>query len=326
MPEHLVVPALFDPPGGADTSIPRLPNLELLLARGTRQAAPVGYVRTLFELFAVPLAPGSDPPSAVVEWLAETGRAPEGSLLHATPVYLRPDQDRLLAFPLAPEQLGGDEVQAVVQAFNRHFAEQGLRLETAPSRRWFLFAEETVAASMTPPAEVAGRNVDPFLPRGDQAGLWRQRLNETQMLCHGLTLNAAREAEGKPPISGIWFSGGGALPLSAAPERSFRLMPGSGWLAQGLQMLAAREYDGPVDVALQVENSLLDAVSRVDADAWLASLARVDEQLAARLSTGQSLVLHTCDGRRWSWRRSMRHRVWRRRVPLGNYRVLENRP
>jgi hypothetical protein len=307
---HLVVPGLLDPLPERGGELRRFPNLELLLARGDEQAAPAGYAQTLFSLFGMPCPDDSDPPTASVCYHAEPGvmPLPDAFLLHADPVHLRPDQDRLLAFDFQHQALTEAEAAQCAQAFNTHFAADGLRLLTPHAQRWYLAATVPPRLRTRPLHDVLGRNVDLFLPEGPDALTWRGWMNELQMLFHALPLNPAREAQGLWPVSGLWFSGGGRLP--ARRGEGFADYNGGCLLADGLQRLSpARHHAG-----LRVEHAPGRAVVDASPGDWSHAVSQLDNLLGGYLAG--ACWLHTCDGRAWYWKPGMRRRLWKRVVPL----------
>lgn len=312
MIRHLVVPGLLGPlPGeGEAGSIPRLPHIERLLARGERFPAPRGYAQTLFELFGLPVQAGQDVPTAAVCYQAETSAEPLAGryLLHADPLHLRADQDRLLAYDLYHDPLSMDEAQQYAEAFNRHFAGDGLQLLVPHPARWYLAVDHVPALRTHPLEEVLARNVDLFLPQGADAARWHGWLNEVQMLFHGLPAYREREMRGRLAVNSLWFSGGGSL--LQAPAKGFTRVLGECPLLAGLSAMADSRRDGTV----QVERGAQRALCEGHVEAWIAVIQTLERQLAD--SEGEGICLMPCDGSVWHWQPRMRQRVWRRIRPL----------
>ncbi len=250
----------------------------------------------------------ADLPTAPLCHLADSGDAGESRcLLHADPIYLRPDQDRLLAFDFHRQPLEPDEANAFVAAFNAHFAEDGLELLAPHPTRWYLAVDECPQAQFQPLSEILGRNIDLFLPEGPDARRWRAWLNEIQMLFHGLPVNAEREAQRRWPVSGLWFSGAGRLPQvpggRVRPDAEAMRCP----LVGGLS--ARAEQTG--GESLVVVHGPGRAVLEGDFEAWSQTMLALDRQLGGLMK--QELRLYSCDGRVWHWRPAHRWRLWRRR-------------
>ena len=312
---HLVVPGLLGdlPRLGDIGELPRFPNLELLLSRADAESADDGYPQTLFELFGLPLPQHADVPTAAVCYHAEGGAdpLPDTYLLHADPVHLRPDQDRLLAFDFHHQPLGEHEARQIAEAFNGHFAADGLRLLTPHPARWYLAVDHVPDLRTRPLSEVLGRNVDLFLPEGDDARSWRGWMNELQMLLHALPLNQQRDSSGKLPVSGLWFSGGGVLP--AQRPSGFSRIEGEDRLAKGLQGLSSDPRDARLVLEPAPGRSVLDA----DPSGWCDAVADLDSRLKDYL--GAELWLWPCAGRAWHWKPGMGRRFWRRNRPLSHW-------
>jgi hypothetical protein len=308
---HLFVPGLLGPmPGLEREDRIALPRLETLLARADRLVEPAGFAEGLFALFGIEVPTGADPPTAAVCFLADTGGEPAGFLLHADPLQLLPDRDRLLAFDLADDPLDAHETAGLVEAFNAHFGEDGVSLCSSPGGCIYLQCDRAPSIRTHPLTTVIGRNVDSFLPEGTERHRWHSLLNETQMLCHGLELNREREARGRPLLGGLWFSGGGSLPPGGRGP-VFR-MDGDCVLARGLLALRA----GAGGDELIVEHAPGRAVTRADPGAWLQALAELEERLPGLMRDCGELHVHPGNGTVYRWTAGSARRLWRRRRSL----------
>jgi hypothetical protein len=300
-----------------------LPRLEILLARADRLDEPVGYAAGLLHLFGIAASAGADLPTAAPCFLADTGEAPSDFLLHADPLQLVADRDSLLAFDMDDDPLDADEIAELTEAFNAHYTDDGFRLYAGPAGRLYLHCEHPAAVRTSPLSMVIGRNLDFFLPDGEDRRRWRGLLNETQMLCHALELNRDREARGGAMLGGLWFSGGGYLPPQGSGPVA-RLV-GDCCLARGL--LALRPGAG-VD-ELIVEHAPGRAVMRAEPGAWLQALAQLEERMDGLSSDCEALYVHPGNGTVYRWDAGSNRRFWRRKRPLfarldTNYKVPRN--
>ena len=314
MIRHLFVPGLLGPmPGLEREDRLVLPRLENLLARADRLVEPIGYAEGLFALFDIEVSAGTDLPTAAVCFLADTGEAPAGFLLHADPLQLLPDLDRLLAFDLDDDPLDAGEITQLVAAFNAHFKDDGLCLYGSPAGRIYLYCDRTPSIQTHPLSTVIGRSLDPFLPDGEDRRWWRGLLNEIQMLCHGLEFNREREARGRPMLGGLWFSGGGRLP----PEGQGPVvrLEGDCVLSRGLVALRA----GIGGDQLIVERAPERAVMRADPGSWRQALATLEERMAGLLRDCEELHVHPGNGTVYRWHARAGRRWWRRKRPLFEY-------
>ena len=311
MIRHLFVPGLLGPmPGLEREGRPALPHLETLLARADRLAEPAGYAGALFALFGIDTPAGADLPIAAVCLLADSGEAPAGFLLHADPLQLLADRDRLLAFDLDDDPLDADEIAQLVEAFNVHFEDDGVRLYGSPAGRVYMHCDRTPSIQTHPLSTVVGRSVDPFLPYGEDRRYWRGLLNEVQMLCHVLEFNRGREARGRPTLSGLWLSGGGSLPPRG--QGPVARLVGDDVLPRGL--LALRAAAGEEE--LIVEQAQHRAVLRAAPTAWMRALAGLEDRMAGLLRDRGELHVHPCNGTVYRWSARSARRLWRRKRSL----------
>lgn len=193
MHAELVVPGLL---GGGDG--PRVPALELLLARGRRKDAGTetleDWVREAFEL-------GDNPfPAGALSVLASGANPGAQAWMRADPVHLRVMQDRAVVMPAEALELSSDEAQALCEALNAHFA--GMEFTPFQPRRWTARVPGSALIDGGHPLRSAGRDAE---PPAHAAAL----LTEAQMVLHAHPVNEAREARGAPPVNSLWLWGGG---------------------------------------------------------------------------------------------------------------------
>lgn len=315
---HYVVPGLFGPfPQRESVSgAGRFPAVEMLLARADVDGAPFGLSATLFELFsAFPPTSRANLPTAPYGYLADSKQIPEGYLMHADPVFLRPDQDRLLLFDTERVGLTLEDAVHYANAFNAHFKSDGLTLLTPAANRWYLHWARAPEATTKPLSDVIGRNIDLFLPEGEEGPYLRQVMNETQMLFHALGVSHQRESEGKVPVSGLWFSGGGLL--NERGRHGFaELDADNDPVCEGLW-----QYSEQVEGhdRLCVNKSLLRAVVDADISEWCSALSLFDQTLENSVNSNETIYLYACDGSVYRWNPKMVHKFWRRRKPMLKY-------
>ena len=286
----------------------------MLLARADRVAEPVGHAAALFALFGIDVPGDADLPTAAICWLADTGEPATGYLMHAEPLQLVPDRDCLLAFAFDDDPLDGQELSALIEAFNAHFNGEGLRLVASPAGDLYLGCERIPAIRTQPGSAVIGRSLDAYLPGGDDRSRWRGLLNETQMLLYGLAFNRERELQARPTLGGLWFSGGGCTP-AIPPVAPVATLAGDCRLSRGLLAMSQPGVNGE----LVVEQAPGRAVVRADIDAWKVAVADLERRLPAYLETCDELHLHPGNGTLYRWTRSSAWRLWRRRRQLSEW-------
>lgn len=246
---ELIVPGLLDAPAE-----PRLPALELLLARGRPTSVdPQSVLSWLGEAFGVhPLPAG-----------ALTAGA-EGFWLRADPVHLSVMGDRLVLVPVAG--LTRVEAEALTGTLNRHFAGTHEFRCDHPDR-WVM---RTAPAEFNAPptAEIAGGDVDPHLPGGQ----WPALLNEIQMALHEHPVSEQREH----PVNSVWLWGPGTMPATVtSPWRSV-------------------SADDPVALGLARIAGVRHQTLPRDAGAWLAEMPQDGRHLVMLEVAHESLESDWC--------------------------------
>ena len=267
-------------------------------------------------------------PDAPLTYRSDAGQAASGYLMRADPVHLRADQSSLRLFDAATFLLTQEEADELVAAFNAFYAGHGLQLHAPCPRRWYLSCATTPGITTTALSRVAGQDINAFLPQGEAAAEWRQRLNEVQMLFHDHPVNVAREQRAEPAINSLWFWGGGLSPdtLQSRVARIVTDHPlGMGLALQaGIPRMdvpaAARELlplagDG---VTLLINDVLASAARYGDVEHWLEALNELEKHwfvpvlAALRRGVLSSLEIDPCDRMRFVINRRQQHYFWKR--------------
>ena len=268
-------------------------------------------------------------PLAPLTSLADTGHTPPGYVMRADPVHLRADQSSLRLFEAHSFTIDQAEADALTAAFNAFYAGQGWQLAAPVAERWYLHLDKPVDITTTAPWSVAGGDINPALPQGEDARIWHAMLNEVQMLFHAHEVNLVREQQGRPVINSLWPWGGGVMPGRVHAE--FTRVLANDPLAQALACMAGIESAplpadlSGVDVSgttLVVEDALYWPARYNDIEQWLATLQRLEQTLfaplAAALAAGRidSLRLLPCNGTAYTLTRARLRRFWRRVRPF----------
>ena len=161
------------------------------------------------------------------------------AIAYADPIVLRVGHvDVTLAARV--DDVADADAAAIIADLNRHFANDGLAFVVPRPDRWLVHAGELPPLDAAPLERARGQNLREALPRGPGGERWLKWLNEVQMLLHEHPVNRAREAQGLPPVNGIWFSGTGRLSAASRPAIArVTATPGrDGDVARGLARLA----------------------------------------------------------------------------------------
>lgn len=316
----LLIPHLFWPHDASGEAYRDLilPDLQALLARSRRRSFPsIGTAAWLCRAFEVERQ--RDWPVAPLTLSIDGGEPGEAYWLRADPVHLRPHGSQLLLADSSVFAISQLEADPLIVALNRHFVAEGLQFCAPHPDRWYLRLEADPEIATHALDEVAERNIDRFLPTGNDALRWHRICNEIQMLFHAHPVNETREQKGEPMINSVWLWGGGRKP--AVPGRQFSALWSDDALALALAASAhihaapapadgehwlhlLRETSHPDGHHLLVLAQLARATRRGDVCAWRNDLVVLDRQwfapllaaLKQRLIAQLALVAPCADG------------------------------
>jgi hypothetical protein len=220
----------------APPDLPRMPSLEMLLARGaiTRTAGAFLEEAVLGEFGMQP----ATAPIAALTRLADGGKADEATWLRADPVHLHVSRDNVQLMDSHVVEPSLDEARAIAATLNAHLAQDDLAIDVLDDARWYLKIPHAEAPRAAPLWRVAGGSVYDQLPEGKGKINWQRLQNELQMLLFDHPVNQAREEKGIVPINGIWLWGAGALSQFSTPT-TYQHIVGKLALARGLAMHTA---------------------------------------------------------------------------------------
>lgn len=323
---HLLVPGLLDP--WPETTLhqplPAFPVLEKLLSRADQRSAPADYPRTLFSLLNMPFQPQESLPTASLCWLADSGEPQPEKILHADPVYLKPDIADVQLFQ--PGNLELDEAQAYAAVFNEFYQAEGYRLHTPTADRWYLSTPGPLHTPAEGLEQVTGRNLRNFLSAGRQTREWGSLFTEIQMLFHELPVNQERQAAGKLPVSGLWLSGGGTPP--AAGDHVIDELHGEDPLSRGLAVhcgISSQSKRSADEATMLIaHHRCLDAWLAMDFTTWLAEVQEIELLLAEWIQNVNTIILYPCNGRGWHWHARSRFQFWRSKPRFQDYLTIKN--
>ena len=214
---QLIVPYLFPPARLLEAAMQdlRLPAFETLLARGRRAAcAAEGVEAEVCAALRIPRQ--QDYPVAPITLEYDGGYAGTHYWLRVDPVHLRVMRDRIVLADSGVLGLSQPEADTLALSISAHF---GAAFSPQPlhQSRWYLRFDSAPRLRTTPLSIAVGCDIDPLLPEGEGAMLFRTWLNELQMLLFEHPVNQAREARGELPVNSLWLWGGGCLPAVPKP-------------------------------------------------------------------------------------------------------------
>ena len=237
---HVVAPGLLGPvPAEAASTLysaaPGHAEISFLLSRSRRSEGGLprqGVAERLFELLRGSVEDMA--PVAPYRALGDGVTVGRRAVFCADPVRLVPDRDQLRLFDPGPVHLSHADLAPFLEAFHQHFAADGLELRCHQSGRWYLLAESMPRLTVQPPDTLYGTSIGSCLPQGPDAAAWIQLLNAVQMLLHDMPFNRERESAGLPPVTGLWFWGGGEMDSSPVAHPCFDRIYSDDPLARGL--------------------------------------------------------------------------------------------
>ncbi|MDD2321617.1 MAG: cofactor-independent phosphoglycerate mutase, partial [Geobacteraceae bacterium] len=127
---------------------------------------------------------------------------------------------------------------------------------------------------LTPPHDISGKCIDPYLPKGDGADVLLRLMNQSQSILADHPLYRQRADAGKTPANSIWLWGHGKAPrmetyhdkfgLSGAVISAVDLVRGIGVYA-GLEVIKVPGATGYLDTNYQGKaEAALEALERLD--------------------------------------------------------------
>lgn len=308
--------------GGPRWPVSWPPPLARLVARA-RASTPSdeGFAARLLVLLGLPATAGLAALARLGEGLARDERW----WVRCDPVHLAVDGDRLLLLDNETLSLSSDVARRLGALVASVFAEEEGCVEICASTRWYLTLPHPEPLITSPIAEVAGRNVDDFLPRGNRR-YWRTRLNEVQMLLHqALPGSHGGEAPRHDPNS-VWLWGAGYGPQVSSMPGPYARVYGDETLVAGAAHAAGAETlplpAGPHEVvhegqALVVLRGAQGPAQYGDTEAWLTFLTDLTRgwlaPLFRDLAHGRLEVVRILGerGPLLQWRRRDLWRFWR---------------
>ena len=260
---------------------PNIPALEQLLARADRRInATKAGASWLCDCWGIAA------PYPIAPLLAEHDGidVSNHAWLFAEPFHHSPQQQWRKLSPARFLELSSDESAELIAALNANFADRRLTFFAPTPARWYVRCDPMEIPATTP-IDLAGIGSPlDYQPQSSGALNWRSIQNEAQMLLFAHPVNAAREATGRPLISGVWFWGGGTRPVIAKPAYqrvaassplAIQLARRAGIKVQPMTWDSVRSASGTV---LAVADSC-DALARDDDWLkWAQELERLDRE------------------------------------------------
>jgi len=289
---HLVIPALNWP----DTSqhqiyhdLP-LPSLEKLLSKSSNsQNSPQEIEAWLCKTFNV--TKQKDWPIAPIMLHSDSSESVKTNnkdyWIRADPVHLRIEHNHIMLADSQAFKISNEEAEILTEDINKIFNNDNWALLPLHPKRWYIRTTNTPKMITHTLGQVTCKNINNFLPSGEDSVTWHKLFNEIQMLLHDHPLNKAREARGELTINSIWFWGGGHHPQSF--KSPYTKIWSNNELARALSQASCTEHSQlPLDATswrqlnssgnhLLILDTLLGKSQYRDAYSWRENLKELEK-------------------------------------------------
>ena len=170
--------------------------------------------KSLFHVFGLDEEQGAAPFNMLADGLLPGN----DYYMHADPVSLYVDMARVFITHWGAAELASSDREALAVTLVDHFKAEQMRLHTPTAKRWYLRAKASNGPGFPPPDEALGMDIGELLPDRPEAGFWKIRLNECQMILHDHPVNQRLCTQHQPVVNSLWFWGGGKLPEPPAGD------------------------------------------------------------------------------------------------------------
>jgi len=247
------------------------------------------------------------PAVAAAALFADRGVVDAAWVCLATPVHYAAEMSNVRLHPDGMLSLRPEEALALASDFNRVWSNSGMRLVVGRTADLYCILDRALQVTTCDPENVRDLHIEEYLPAGIDAPALRQLMSEIEMWLFEHTVNGARAAQGRLPITGLWLWGGGAA-VAALPEVA-GFCAGDDVFFNAFKGKAA---NCGVIVVQQAPGG----------DAWPDAESRWLKAAVAQLRSGRISRLDLSAGARcYSLSARASRRFWRRRKPWWEYFV-----
>ncbi|MBT7444229.1 MAG: hypothetical protein HN790_09750 [Methylococcales bacterium] len=303
------------------------PNVPILQSYLSKSLAHVCVDKTADE-FISSAAEQAVLPIAPISFLADKGKPEAKRWLRLDPVFFQLDRDCVWVQGLADNPLSAAESDTLYQLCEPVLNERGFTLLQVSIGRWYVEISDQSDIEVVSLQEAFGSSADEVMPTGEDALLWRQIMNELQMLLYQHPINIAREELGHCLVNAFWPWGIGHLPSRVVLP--YRHIFSYDVFFEGLALLGGCEAK-PLSSATQqphFDDSLIvlpHSGKGMMMEQWCAQLSDFEHTwltpLLAQLTQGKldELWLYPCSGQAYQLTRLGLKKFWRRNKPLHHF-------
>lgn len=323
---HYIVPGLFEAVAAYSSALPvgSFPALEKFMARSSVSVSDKDVPRLLADLFDLPTSCLDVPVAALSSFNFLTEEEISDSYwIIASPVLLKPDRDRLVLH-LAENCVDTQQINFFAKQVKTHFDSIFVDIKLSEAGHWYIRLSENPKITTTPLNQVVGRNIERFMPEGENFKAWHSVMNEIQMLLYSLD-------SVEYGFNALWFHGVGQLPKRTCNQKLTVL--GNDALLTGLSQLnnchvidslteiLNKEIQQPL---VSVENSVIDALCIRSETDWMNAVKNVDlvlEQALNALAKNKITNIHLYDinGKIFKFSKNNLWKFWEKNQSISHY-------
>ncbi|QOJ22334.1 MAG: phosphoglycerate mutase [Gammaproteobacteria bacterium] len=340
---HILIPHLFWPDASQINIYNALPvhHLEALLSKSASTINPPQEMETwLCRQFNIAQQQNNWPIAPIMLHLdaPDLAKASKDFWMRADPVHLRIEQNHIMLADSQAFQITENEAKELMQDLNNNLANYDCALLPLRPDRWYLRLAKIPDMQTYTLGQVTCKNINNFLPSGNDSIMWHKIFNEIQMLLHDHPVNLARESRGELIINSVWLWGGGKLPQSV--RSPYTRIWSDDDFSHALASVSGTTYSHlPADAGewlmtqpqgnhLMVLNSLRAKAQYRNAYDWREALAEMERHWFSPAHTAlkegkiDQLTITALDGtatRNFTLTRSSLWKFWRMTKPLSIY-------
>ncbi len=106
-----------------------------------------------------------------------------------------------------------EEAREIIELINASLGSEQIRFYPGVSYRHLLiWREGSERVKTTPPHDIMGKEISPYLPQGDDGEILNGLIQRSQVILTDFSANRVRTASGKSPANSIWLWGQGRAP------------------------------------------------------------------------------------------------------------------
>jgi len=105
------------------------------------------------------------------------------------------------------------EAREIIEQINASLGSEQISFYPGVSyRHLMVWKQGSERVETTPPHDITGKEITPYLPQGDNGKILNELIQRSQLILKDSSTNQARIAAGKPPANSIWLWGQGRVP------------------------------------------------------------------------------------------------------------------